>query len=487
MKRRLRLVFVGIVGVAMLALAVPLLLLVSYDRTSTFNLSRSAQLDWFEGLAVTATAADSWSSVQLAAERYAQVYDEGLLIIDAAGVVRASAAMRIDDPSVAAAVAEVRRQVFADTVASLRPWSSDTSVIARPIGSVTNLAGIIVMRASTVSAKADVTRGWALVIGTVAMVGIVAMTASARVGGWVLQSLDELNTAVRDLAEHPRLVTAAARGPIGDAQRHGPPEVRLLARSFGELTDSLEASHLAQQELIASTAHQLRNPLTALQVHLEAMSIAGEMRTADLDRASAYARRLTGSLDSLLAIAEAEHEIQEYSDRWHGRVDRPVDDIPQARAAEVISEVVTLFQPVAQEAGMALVALPSPGTALLPLPGTRFIEVLENLVENALKYAGAGATVEIAELDGGDGTVEIVVSDDGIGIPEADLDRATQRFWRGRPEVTGAGLGLAFAEQVVRGYGGTFALAPGEPSGLTVRMTFPPGAAPPAAVEGSRR
>ncbi|HZE49118.1 MAG TPA: HAMP domain-containing sensor histidine kinase, partial [Jatrophihabitantaceae bacterium] len=245
--------------------------------------------------------------------------------------------------------------------------------------------------------------------------------------------------------------------------------------------------HQAQQELIASTAHQLRNPLTALQVHLEAMGIAGELRSDDLDRASAYARRLTGSLDSLLAIAEAEHEIQEYSDRWHRRVDRPVDDIPQARAAEVISEVVTLFQPVALEAGMTLVALPSDGTVLLPLPGTRFVEVLENLVENALKYAGAGATVEIAEIDRADGTVEIVVSDDGVGIPETDLGRATHRFWRGRPEITGAGLGLAFAEQVVQGYGGSFTLASGDPRGLTVRMAFPPGAAPPAAVEGSRR
>jgi signal transduction histidine kinase len=486
MKRRLRLVIVGIVEVAALALAVPLLLLVSYDRTSTFNLSRSAQLDWFEGLAVTATAADSWSSVQLAADRYAQVYDEGLLVIDAAGVVRASAAMRIDDPSVAAAVAEVRRQVFADTVASLRPWSSDTSVLARPIGSVTNLAGVIVMRASTASAKADVTRGWALVIATVAVVGFVAAAASARVGGWVLQPLDELNTAVRDLAEHPRLVTAAARGPVNDAQRHGPPEVRLLARSFGELTDSLEASHQSQQELIASTAHQLRNPLTALQVHLEAMAIAADLRRDDLDRASAYARRLSGSLDSLLAIAEAEHEIQEYSDRWHRRVTGTVEDVPQTTAAEVISEVVTMFKPVAQEAGLSLVALPSAATALLPLPGNRFVEVLENLVENAIKYAGAGSTVEIAEIGRADGTVEIVVSDDGVGIPEADLGRATQRFWRGRPEITGAGLGLAFAEQVVQGYGGSFALAAGDPRGLRVRMTFPPSAAP-AAMEGSRR
>lgn len=81
-------------------------------------------------------------------------------------------------------------------------------------------------------------------------------------------------------------------------------------------------------------------------------------------------------------------------------------------------------------------------------------QLLDVALDNALRYAGTGTTVTVSTVHSGD-TVDLVVSDDGPGLPDEDLSRAAARFWRGRDDGGGTGLRLAIAAEVAAGHGGT--------------------------------
>ncbi len=87
-------------------------------------------------------------------------------------------------------------------------------------------------------------------------------------------------------------------------------------------------------------------------------------------------------------------------------------------------------------------------------------QLLDVALDNALRYAGAGATVTVSAEQSGE-TIELVVSDDGTGLPDEDLSRATTRFWRAHDDGTGTGLGLAIAAEIAAGHGGTISRGEG--------------------------
>jgi signal transduction histidine kinase len=101
-------------------------------------------------------------------------------------------------------------------------------------------------------------------------------------------------------------------------------------------------------------------------------------------------------------------------------------------------------------------------------------QALDALIDNALKFAGTGATVTV-RVDGGPDSVALHVIDDGPGLGDADRMRATDRFWRasGTQNVDGSGLGLPIAAALVAASGGQLDLLPAQPCGLDARLTFP--------------
>jgi signal transduction histidine kinase len=125
------------------------------------------------------------------------------------------------------------------------------------------------------------------------------------------------------------------------------------------------------------------------------------------------------------------------------------------------------------DAGRVTVRIP-PGLPPLDVDPDRLDRILVNLVGNALKYSGG--EVEVA-AERGDGTVRLIVSDRGAGIPAADLDRIFQRYYRGqRHEGEGLGLGLYIVRRLVEAHGGTIVVesAPGRGSRFTVTLPAVP-------------
>ncbi len=105
------------------------------------------------------------------------------------------------------------------------------------------------------------------------------------------------------------------------------------------------------------------------------------------------------------------------------------------------------------------------------------MQVLINLVDNAVKYTPEGGAVTVTARSIGEGAVEIAVADTGIGIPAADLPRITERFYRvdkaRSRELGGTGLGLAIVKHLVLAHGGELRIESQEQQGTTVRFTLP--------------
>jgi signal transduction histidine kinase len=99
-------------------------------------------------------------------------------------------------------------------------------------------------------------------------------------------------------------------------------------------------------------------------------------------------------------------------------------------------------------------------------------QLLDVAIENAVRYAGEGATVTVA-TEQSDESVDLIVSDDGTGLPDEDLSRAATRFWQARNDGTGTGLGLAIAAEITAGHGGTIAVEKAQEGGLLVRYKLP--------------
>jgi signal transduction histidine kinase len=99
-------------------------------------------------------------------------------------------------------------------------------------------------------------------------------------------------------------------------------------------------------------------------------------------------------------------------------------------------------------------------------------QLLDIAIDNALRYAGDGTTITASAIHT-EQDVELIVSDNGRGLPDADLSMAATRFWRGQKDIAGTGLGLAIAAEITAGHGGTIALENAPEGGLLVRFHLP--------------
>jgi signal transduction histidine kinase len=251
-------------------------------------------------------------------------------------------------------------------------------------------------------------------------------------------------------------------------------ELDRLAASLNAMLDRIGDLMSGLKEVSDNIAHDLKTPLTRLRNGAEdALRVAAnphEYRQA-LERTIEESDQLISVFNALLMIARAEG----------GRV---AENMAQFDAAEIARSVVELYEPLAEEAGVAL-SVEAPG--ILRAHGNRELagQALANLVDNALKYAKsceadaqpsiAAAKVQVSARANGAGFAEVSVADHGPGIPEADRERVLERFVRleGSRTRPGFGLGLSLANAVMRLHGGSLKLEDNHP-GLRATLSFPP-------------
>jgi signal transduction histidine kinase len=253
----------------------------------------------------------------------------------------------------------------------------------------------------------------------------------------------------RPLSELARAASVVAKG--GAAPRlneTGPQDVRDAAYAFNAMTDEVSRTLESQRQLLSAVGHDLRTPITAMRISLEFVDDA-ELR-----------RGLQKNLDELQELTEA---VLSAARGTGGELKRNVD--LSALIESICADLDDLGEPVScniQDEAAPLICRPN-----------EIRRAVRNLVENAVAYGGK-ACVQLAKQDG---SYEIVVEDEGPGIPEADQTRVFEPFVRlegSRNEETGGtGLGLTLVKAIAEGHGGAVTLENRSEGGLRARLRLP--------------
>jgi two-component system, OmpR family, sensor kinase len=274
------------------------------------------------------------------------------------------------------------------------------------------------------------------------------------------RGLQPLDRAAKDIAAR----SATALEPINDVDV--PREITPLVVSINGLIGRVGTAFAAQRRFLADAAHELRTPVTAQRIQLQLLrrstdEASREEAMAELETGIDRSQRL---IEQLLRMARSE---------FGGEVTRkePVE------LGALVRAVVTELSVKADHRGVDLGAT---ATAAVTIAGDReqLTVLLENLVENALRYTPEGGVVDVEVGQRGD-HAELRVIDSGLGIPESEREHVFARFFRGEGAVaqardkTGSGLGLAIVQAIADRHGAAVSLhTPASGCGLEVRVAF---------------
>ncbi len=290
------------------------------------------------------------------------------------------------------------------------------------------------------------------------------LVAALGIGGGVLMSLGFL----RRLDTITRTAEAIIAGDLAQRipTRGSGDDLDRLAATLNHMLDRIAMLMESLRQVSSDIAHDLRTPLSRLCQGLNAARAQGGT-IADyeqaMDRAIAEAEGILETFGALLRIAQ----IQAGSRRAGFRT---VD------LAGVVRTVVDVFEPVAEDQQHRL---RTEIAATAPIQGDRelLVQMLVNLIENALRHTPAGCTVTVSLADR-DGAAELAVTDDGPGVPAAEHARILDRFYRREASRTtpGSGLGLSLVAAVADLHRAGLTVEDAHP-GLRVRVRFPDRAA----------
>ena len=270
-----------------------------------------------------------------------------------------------------------------------------------------------------------------------AVVGVVALVLSGIISRALTKKLGQLLTAIRQVREGAYSHRTEIRG--GD-------EIAQLGEEFNSLTDRLQVTENARRRFVSDASHELKTPLAAIRLLTDSI-----LQTENIDRETtrefvadigSEAERLTRITEDLLRLTRLDSGILEQA---------AVEDV-----LPVLEQVMRMMSLVAQEKGVDLTYEAAEGCAVRSTRDELY-QVIYNLTDNALKYS-AGAAVQVSLRKCG-GQVVLTVADRGPGIPEEDLPRIFERFYRvdkARSRAAGGtGLGLSIVSDTVRRQGGT--------------------------------
>jgi len=205
----------------------------------------------------------------------------------------------------------------------------------------------------------------------------------------------------------------------------------------------------------AAVSHELRTPLARILALLETAALPGQDPLELAEQARREVAEITEVVDEVLFLSELE-------------TGRAIVALGATRALPVVEEVFARLREASDRAAVLLRVEGHPATEL-PLRPRMLRVVVDNLAQNAIRYAGPGATLTVLVAPN-----ELVASDDGVGVEEEDVSRLFERFFRADRVrgSRGTGLGLAVVKHIVVAAGGTVeaSSAPGE--GLTIRCRF---------------
>jgi heavy metal sensor kinase len=292
------------------------------------------------------------------------------------------------------------------------------------------------------------------------LVIVPASVLIASIGGWytarkALEPVSKIRAAAAAISSsnlHERVPTATTKDELSE-----------LASTFNDMIARLEETFASQRRFVADASHDLRTPLMVVQAKLDRLLQIPDFPPnvrEDLRHCASEVDRLTRMANDLLLLAKAEsHQLRLANVR--------------ERLDEMLIESVGKMKALAAQRNVSLwVDVDEPVELLCDPPTLQ--RVLMNILDNAITHTAASSTVT-ARLTVEDAGAVITITDTGEGIPEEDLPKIFDRFYRSDTTRSsrGSGLGLAIARTIIEAHRGTIAIASAEGKGTEVRIVLP--------------
>ena len=243
---------------------------------------------------------------------------------------------------------------------------------------------------------------------------------------------------------------------------------------FHDITELRRLENI-RKDFVANVSHELRTPLTSIKGYVEALLDGGKDDPATsvrfLDIILKQSDRLNLILEDLLQLSKIESgQVQFKQEPLH--------------LGSVVERTIAMIKPLADKKQHRLSAQIAPNLPLITGDEERLVQVLANLLDNAIKYTPEGGQITVAarrmplaQADVRRNSVELTVTDTGIGIPEQDRPRVFERFYRvdkaRSRELGGTGLGLAIVRHIVEGHGGQIWVEGNVPTGSRFVVRLP--------------
>lgn len=350
----------------------------------------------------------------------------------------------------------------------------------------------IVLRARIGGITGKVALGYALCVGVTALVimlvsmpmfiskhdaqfllillafsGLISLGFGYLMSRTITRGLSELMRGAEKIAAGD--LTARVNVTTGD-------EVERVAVAFNDMAEKLQHAAAKQQELeqarrdvVAAVSHDLRTPLASLRVMIEAINdgvVSDEATTQRyLKSAQLQAENLSLLVDDLFELSQLDAGVMQWS-------------VEPGSLRDLISDTLETMHVQAAEKNIKLSGWVDPSVDPVLMNSHKMQRVLYNLIQNAIRHTPADGTIFVeARQREQDGQVQVDVIDNGEGIPETDVPRIFEQFYRGEKsrsrETGGAGLGLAIAQRIVQAHRGKIWVESKRGAGSRFSFTLP--------------
>jgi heavy metal sensor kinase len=318
-----------------------------------------------------------------------------------------------------------------------------------------NASSFIVQCAQTIDEQVELMKDYGLILSlSIFSIMIISATGGFFIAKRALSPIRHISDRIKGISES----NLAERIPTQNV----PEELRGLAVSFNQAFDRLEKSFRRQKQFVSDASHELRTPLSVI-LSLSEVTLRKERSSEEYKNALTAIGEATGMMSEIVGKLLTVARLG--SDNIELKMD-------STDLSEVIREAMKVVTPLANRKGVIINLEPNEQTSVT---GDRaaLLEVIVNVLDNAIKYNVQNGKVDIAIVKESD-LIKIEIQDTGIGISDEDLDKVFDRFYRvdqsRSKEGGGIGLGLSICEEIVKLHGGRIKIRSQIGTGTTVSI-----------------
>ncbi len=290
----------------------------------------------------------------------------------------------------------------------------------------------------------------------------IGMLMIAGIGGWylarrALKPVSEITNTARTLSAYhldKRLPEKGQEDELGQ-----------LVHTFNEMIDRIQSGVLRIQQFSSDASHELRTPLTILRGETE-IALRKERSKEE------YQNVLGSLLEEVLRMEKIVDDMLFFTRADSGHI--PLQNI-KSNLVELLEEIIRKMQPLAKEKAINITFHPVQSNIIYKIDPGKFSQLMSNVLDNAVKYTNKGGSVNV-DIKQLDKHISIEVKDNGIGIPEEEISKVFDRFYRVDKSRSGDsrsnGLGLSICKWIVEAYQGNIKIKSEEGRGTTLVITL---------------